>query len=71
MFYKRKLCFSLNHNLQSQFTILVKAGLSCDRSFIVLVTIIMIVNYDRETFIVQATRVNVTLFFFVVDAESK
>jgi hypothetical protein len=34
--------------------ILVKASLSCDRSFVVLATVITIVNYDHKTFIVQA-----------------
>jgi hypothetical protein len=31
------------------------ARLSYDHSFIVLATVIMIVNYDHKTFIVQAT----------------
>jgi hypothetical protein len=35
--------------------ILAKANLSCDRSFIVLATVITMVNYDHKTFIVQAT----------------
>ena len=35
--------------------ILAKASLNYDRSFIVLATVITIVNYDRKTFIVQAT----------------
>jgi hypothetical protein len=34
---------------------LAKASLSCDCSFIVLATVITIVNYDRRTFKVQAT----------------
>ncbi len=34
--------------------ILAKASLNYYRSFIVLATVIMIVNYDRKTFIVQA-----------------
>jgi hypothetical protein len=35
--------------------ILAKVSLSCDRSFIVLDTVVVIVNYDRETFIIEAT----------------
>ncbi len=35
--------------------ILTKTSLSCDRSFIVLATVIMIVKYDHKTFTVQAT----------------
>jgi hypothetical protein len=35
--------------------ILPKASLNYDRSVIVLATVIMIVNYDRKLFIVQAT----------------
>ena len=35
--------------------ILAKASLSYNRSFIVLATVIMIVNYNFKTFIVQAT----------------
>jgi hypothetical protein len=35
--------------------ILGKASLNYDRSFIVLATVITIVNYDRKTFIGQAT----------------
>jgi hypothetical protein len=37
--------------------ILAKASLNYDRSFIVLANGITIVNYDRKTFIVQATGV--------------
>ncbi len=32
-----------------------KASLNYDRSFMVLATVITIVNYDRKTFIVHAT----------------
>ena len=35
--------------------ILAKASLNYDCSFIVLATVIMIINYNRKTFIVQAT----------------
>jgi len=43
-----------------------------NRIFIVLATNNMIVNYDRKTFIIQATRVNViTLFLFVTDDGTK
>jgi len=35
--------------------ILAKASLNYDHSFIALATVIMIGNYDRKTFIVQAT----------------
>ncbi len=35
--------------------ILAKASLNFDPSFIVLATVIMIVNYNRKTFIVHAT----------------
>ncbi len=35
--------------------ILAKASLNHDCSFIVVATVIMIVNYDCKTFIVQAT----------------
>ena len=57
--YEDKLCFSLEHNLQSvviyDLSYLAKASLSCDRNFTVLSTLITIVNYDHKTFIVQAT----------------
>ncbi len=39
---------------------LAKASLICDRSFIALVTVITIVNYDRKTFIVHTTGVFAT-----------
>jgi hypothetical protein len=52
--------------------ILAKASLSCDCSFIVLASVIMIVNYgltvimtvnyDRQTIIVQATGLKFTFF---------
>ncbi len=35
--------------------ILTKASLNYDHSFIVLATVIAIVNYDRKTYIAQAT----------------
>jgi hypothetical protein len=35
--------------------ILAKASLNYDHSFIVLAIVIAIVNYDRKTFILQAT----------------
>ncbi len=38
-----------NRNLRS----LAMANPSCDGSFIKLATVIMIINYDRKTFIVQ------------------
>jgi hypothetical protein len=42
------------------------------KSCITLASVIMIVNYDRKTFIVQATGVNVIkLFFFVTDDEAQ
>ena len=46
------------HNLEHQVTTLPKARIinyDCNCSFIVLATVITIVNYDRKTFIVQAT----------------
>jgi hypothetical protein len=39
---------------------------NCNRSFIVLATVIMILNYDRKTFIVQAPGVNVTKLYFLM-----
>jgi hypothetical protein len=54
-YYDHKLLFSLGRKLRSQFTILAKASISCERSFVVLATVITIVNYDRKTFILQAT----------------
>jgi hypothetical protein len=56
--YDCKLRFSLVRNLQLSFTILSKASLSCDHSFIVLATVIIIVNYYCKTFIEQATKAN-------------
>ncbi len=40
--------------------ILAKASLSCDHSFIVLASVITIVNYYHKTFIVQATGYSAT-----------
>jgi hypothetical protein len=48
----------LVRNLQLLFTILSKASLSCDHSFIVLATVIIIVNNDCKTFVEQATGAN-------------
>jgi hypothetical protein len=45
---------SYDYNLRS-FLRLAKAGLNYDHSFIVLATVITIVNYNRKTFIVQAS----------------
>jgi hypothetical protein len=42
---------SYNRNLRSK----LRLNLNYDRSFIVLATVITIINYDRKTFIVQAT----------------
>ncbi len=47
-----------DHILLSQLR-LAKASLNYDQSFIVLAPVITITNYDRKTFIVQATAVNV------------
>ncbi len=54
-----------NSNLQSYLRI-VQASLNYDRSFTVLATVIKIVNYDRKTFILQASenQKNVTVDFF-------
>ncbi len=41
--------------------ILAKASINYDRSFIVMATVITIINYDRKTFIVQATEVSIRL----------
>jgi len=46
----------LERNLRSSFKILDKASFSCDQSFIVLATVITIINYAHKTFIVQAAR---------------
>ncbi len=58
--YDCKLRFSLEHNLWSKFMILAY-DLAYDPSIIhffkVLATVITIVNYDRKTFIVQASGV--------------
>jgi len=60
--YARKGRFSLQRTLRSEFTILANANdlamivnYDCNHSFIVLPTVITIVNYDHKTFIVQAT----------------
>ncbi len=45
-------------NLQLSFTILSKASLSFDHSFMLLATVIIFVNYDCKTFVEQATGAN-------------
>jgi hypothetical protein len=46
--------------------ILAKASLNYDHSFIVLATIITLVNYNCKTFIVQATGHNVLKLLMTV-----
>ncbi len=54
VYYASVWSVTFDHNLQSQLR-LEKASLSCDRSFVALAPGITIVNYNRKTFIVQAT----------------
>jgi hypothetical protein len=44
--------------------ILAKASLNYERSFKVMAIVITIVNYDRKTFIVQATAVSLSQLYY-------